>query len=102
MAQQYAPNTMPPETRISSDAHHNPKIAIRLKLKYIQVGSAKTASKRVGGNSGKTGKKFRSEQRFHGGGKPTPEQKAASEAQSAAFQKWRGSWNSGDIVPQPG
>ena len=91
MAQQYPTNTMYPETRAASDAASDPKKRIKLRLKYTQVGSSKGVS-RKSNNSGKTGKRFRCEQRGHSGGKAPLEQMQARAAQSAAFQKWRATW----------
>jgi hypothetical protein len=71
---------MYPETRTSSDAHANPALAI--KLKYIDVGSAKNMSKKVGGNSGKTGRKHRCKERGHAGGQISTEEKRRREEQS--------------------
>lgn len=73
----------------------------RLKQKYTKVVATSGHSSRHN-NSGKTGRTFRSEQRMNGGGKPPAEQKLASEAQSAAFQKWRASWSTDAFGPQPG
>lgn len=102
MAQQYAVNVLLPETRAASDRIYNPNTAIKLRRKYIDVGTSKSPSKRTGGNSGKTGKKHRSELRMHGGGKLPIEQMLAREAQSMAYTTWRASWMSGDLGPQPG
>lgn len=103
MAQQYPTNTMYPETRAASDRESDPKKRIKLRLKYIQVGSSKSVS-RKSNNSGKAGRKFRAEQRGHGGNAKRPtEQMAASAAQSAAFQKWRATWMlPGSRERQPG
>lgn len=87
MAQQYSPNTMFPETRASSDAAAAAAVAagrivVEPRRKYTQVGSAKSVSKKTGGNSGKCGRRYQSYMRGHGGGQISSEERVRREEQS--------------------
>lgn len=99
MAQQYPPNVLEPLTQAASDAIFNPKTAVKLKRKYIEVGSTKSAKAKTSGNSGKVGRRHRRKERMHGGGQATHEQKQLMEAQRQAYHAWRAH---GAIGPQPG
>jgi hypothetical protein len=88
MAQQYPPNTMLPETRTASDAAAEAAMAkginvLEPRRKYVEVGSSKSVNKKTGGNSGKTGRRYMSQVRGHGGGQISAEEKARRAEQSA-------------------